>query len=252
MLEPLDQGVHADDQRANLFRNPLERDRILAIETPLRDRACDRGESSQKPCKRPADQKPGEWDDDEDRDSRTDRGMLGNLPTDDLAVRDLHGSSAVDQCIDPPILACCMDVRKAGLGAAGDIDSGRGSMKRLARPVPNLHGEVVFRVVLDGRICRVGHALASVQRYLSKLAVEKRFRFIAREPVRNRSASDPNDGQHRRHPQQCRPAQRGHDPTFTTIQPAPRTLRMTSLSSFLRTEWIKTSTALLSTSSPQP
>jgi hypothetical protein len=73
--------------------------------------------------------------------------MLGNLPTDDLAVRDLHGSSAVDRCIDPPILACCMDVGKAGLRPAGDIDSGPGSAKRLVRPIPNLNREVVFRVV---------------------------------------------------------------------------------------------------------
>src|SRR5260370_26350219 len=100
--------------------------------------------------------------------------MLGSLPTDDLAVRDLHGSSAVDRCIDAPILACCMDVGKAGLRPAGEISTGPGSGKPLGRPLHNLPRELAFRGLWGGgRSCVVRSCPPTLYRGLPKTVIDK-------------------------------------------------------------------------------
>jgi len=200
--------------------------------------------SRQKPPERQPIKKPGEWDDDEDRDSRTDRGMLGNLPTDDLTMRDLHGFERRPSTYRRANLACCMDVRKAGLDRR-DIDGGPGSTKRLACPIPNLDREVVFRIVLGGkRIRRVGHARASVQRDLLKLAVEKPFASSLASRYETAAPAIPTmDSIAVIHSRPSSAA--SHDPAFT---PSSRTADIADdlPVELLAAEWIKTSTALLS------
>ena len=72
--------------------------------------------------------------------------------------------------------------------------------------------------------------------------------WIGSENYPDKSGNHDGAAQQERETPLERPLQRG----FSTIQPAPRTFLMTLAPSFLRTPWIRKSTALLSTSSFQP
>jgi len=114
-------------------------------------------------------------------------------------------------------------------------------------------GEPVLRVLVRrGR--RVGGlgAVTGDQGDLAQLPVEELGRLAARVIEPDQDRDDAGHGEQPAHPAKGRAAQgyRPHD--LRTIQPVPRTLKMTSLPNLRRMEWIRTSTALLSTSSFQP
>ena len=90
-----------------------------------------------------------------------------------------------------------------------------------------------------------------------ELIVEQRVRFVARAQIRaDRRDRDGERAMPTQQPDQQLAPDRPHGfrsaSGFATIQPTPRTLRIRSAPSFLRSAWMCTSTALLSTASFQP
>ena len=133
------------------------------------------------------------------------------------------------------------------------MDGRKGCVDELALRVPYADGELIFGILirLRRRVCG-GNAVSRVERDLAELPVEKLRRCVMRIKVGKCARRHTYDGKKDGHiDERCPPKRRGRQ-DFGSIHPAPRTLRMIVLPNLRRTEWIRTSTALLSTSSPQP
>ena len=126
-------------------------------------------------------------------------------------------------------------------------------MDEPALRIPEGDRELVFGILirLRGRIRR-GNAGAGVERDLTQLTVEKLRRRVIRINLCKRARRQADDGKEDGYVDKRCSSKRSGRQDFGSIHPAPRTLRMTVLPNFRRAEWIRTSTALLSTSSPQP
>src|SRR5262249_25958839 len=97
-----------------------------------------------------------------------------------------------------------------------------------------------------------GQPFAGVESDLAQLGIEQAIGFNPHEMIGHGDGPGADEAKQRRNPDENRFEQRHHASICTTVQPAPRTFLMMSLSNFLRISWIRKSTALLSTSSPQP
>ena len=133
------------------------------------------------------------------------------------------------------------------------MDGRKGCVDEPSLRIPDADGELIFGILirLGGRVCR-GNAGSGVERDLAELTIEKLRRGVMRIKVGKCARRQADDGKKDGHIDERRAPKRRGPQDFGSIHPAPRTLRMIVLPNLRRTEWIRTSTALLSTSSPQP
>ena len=168
------------------------------------------------------------------------------------ALRYLNGAAGIAELIQPPVFPQHLNGGKTLLALPCQGYGIRAAPYGTALAIPDRDDKIILSVVFHCRGAHIGRAIPGIQCKHAQLHVKIAIGLAAGDFICNGEGNQANNGQHCRHPDQRGAAQRIHAASFRTIQPAPRTLRMMSLSNFRRMEWISTSTALLSTSSPQP
>src|SRR5205823_14713039 len=123
--------------------------------------------------------------------------------------------------------------------------------------VPDLHDQRIAACGADaagaGGRCDKGR-IGQRSRHFLELVVEQRVRLVACAQIGADRSADDGECQAQEQPHQQFATDGFHAACgsgFATIQPTPRTLRMRSAPSLRRSEWMWTSTALLSIDSLQ-
>jgi hypothetical protein len=253
VMQADDEAVHAARERGDFCGNPVERDRRRRADTALGKFNGKRVQSRQHAVHRPSDHEPRQRNGDQDRRGRPERRGLCDFLAHHFLLRDLDSAPGIARRVDAPFLARGFGGCIARPGLRRDVDGREGCVDEPALRIPDANRELIFGILirLCGRV-RGGNADSGVERDLAELTVEKLRRCIVRVKVCKCARRQADDGKKDGHIDERRAPQRRGRQDFGSIHPAPRTLRMIVLPNLRRTEWIRTSTALLSTSSPQP
>ena len=256
LAESFEQTVERADQRLHFAGQAALGERLeLRRRAPANGRgdALQRLESARDD---EPDQKPQRRQHREQRHDRAQRHARRQLATGAHRLRDLHDLTSRQGAEYAPFAGFGAQVGKPELGVLRQHALRLREVELHAVAVPDLHDQRIVGRAVPGRSRRRSRERCVGQRcdHLLQLMVEKRVGFLPRAEVRADGCNGDAEQQARQQPDQQLPADRPHAlaGTFATIQPTPRTLRMKSAPSFLRSAWMCTSTALLSTGSLQP
>src|ERR1700704_6160915 len=239
---------HGLDKRPYFNRRNVKRQRLGRVDAASRQTNACLIESLEKPAHGQDNDRPRNGDGRENGQRRAHRQLFGNVVAHLLAVRNLDGAPASSSREDAPGDAIDRQIDKAVGSLPGNVDAtGRSDLSILH--IPDLDDEFVFGIVLKELWRQRLPAVAYLHGDLSQLAIEEEIRLVPPREIGDEHADQAHGREDRCDPGQGRPANGRHDASLITSQPAPRTLRMISLSNLRRMLWIRTSTALLSISS---
>ena len=236
--EPREQQIDRAHEGDDFGGHVVERNRVVGGGVPRGDRDGQAIEPGHDPVDDPVQRQQRQRNKDRDRKRCLKRCVGRQLLPDAHRLRNLNSSIRRSQRVDAPFVIGRRNVGQPGRLLPRDINGGQRLPKRPAGRIPDLDDEVVLRIVRNAANRAIhwhGRRIPDIERDLPKLIVEEVGRLVPGEEVGRRRRADADNRHQSSEPHESRASDRDHAFHLGIIQPAPRTLRMMSLSNLRRT-----------------